>query len=548
VLLASASGFISQVAEINGPDASKSIDIRLVRGGVEVSGRIVDATGGPIAGALITVRAALPSEHASNITSDESGRFALSVPEGAIDLGVQSEGYARAVRSLQAPAQGLTIMLLPGSSISGRVVARGTRRPLPDVLVSAHPEHSPGAGAGQVLSDADGSFRIDGLTSGTYAVQALSGSAVSEPVQAILGVTDTSTELEISMLPAATLRATVLLPTGPCTRGAVEMSGSVWRSSSTDAQGQVELPGVPPGVYVITARCDQALPMSESLEIATEPVNRVFELAPGAALRGSVVSASGMPLPGVRVLAEPVLAPAVAQGAAAPRSVECVMEEGGSFSCAGLTAGEHECTAFLGGRPVSKPVRVITSEGSVPDVQLRAQPLGELRALLPAQDRGREQVLVLALPAGKGPVEGVRRGDSFVFEGLELGKYAVYQGLTAEPPAGSRSAELVRDGEVVEVELAPAPRLAIRGVVRDGRGAPVLDAWVRVIGTSFVAPNSLSNPVLTTEAGFFEIDGLLPGQYDVTAASPSGSVAVSGIDAGGRTLDLRVSPESANAG
>ncbi|MBL4688314.1 MAG: carboxypeptidase regulatory-like domain-containing protein [Nannocystaceae bacterium] len=67
----------------------------------------------------------------------------------------------------------------------------------------------------------------------------------------------------------------------------------------------------------------------------------------------------------------------------------------------------------------------------------------------------------------------------------------------------------------------------ISGVVRDQDGEPFGEAWVGVIATDETTPNELRTPTLSGRSGTFSFEGLLPGQYNIYAASTRGDATAS---------------------
>ncbi|MBI1854007.1 MAG: carboxypeptidase regulatory-like domain-containing protein [Planctomycetes bacterium] len=98
-----------------------------------LSGRVVDAQGAPVAGAIV-YRIAVDAPSANSfdesirVTSDSNGRFKLSVFEdGTVDLGAVHEGYMPAMlRDIAMSAgddrEGLELILGDGAKITGKVV------------------------------------------------------------------------------------------------------------------------------------------------------------------------------------------------------------------------------------------------------------------------------------------------------------------------------------------------------------------------------------------------------------------------------------------
>jgi hypothetical protein len=64
--------------------------------GDQITGRVVDAMGGPVAGAEVTALSERGAEELDSTESSDDGRFALSVARGAVRLLASAPSYSRA--------------------------------------------------------------------------------------------------------------------------------------------------------------------------------------------------------------------------------------------------------------------------------------------------------------------------------------------------------------------------------------------------------------------------------------------------------------------
>jgi hypothetical protein len=100
-----------------------------------VSGRVVDATGGPIPGAKVSLQfhelalaryqktGKLPVSRAPDAEwrADEEGRFEGLTPAGRLSLVASAEAYTEARVVTLAPVRDVLLVLAPGASVAGRV-------------------------------------------------------------------------------------------------------------------------------------------------------------------------------------------------------------------------------------------------------------------------------------------------------------------------------------------------------------------------------------------------------------------------------------------
>lgn len=82
--------------------ATQSVELRLVAGGVTVSGRVLDSGGGPINSALV---AASASDVLFETTSDARGEYALTLSSRRYDLVASAEGYAPYARGVSGASR-----------------------------------------------------------------------------------------------------------------------------------------------------------------------------------------------------------------------------------------------------------------------------------------------------------------------------------------------------------------------------------------------------------------------------------------------------------
>ena len=185
-----ASKFLPRVEVQDGEQ--KQIQVRLERG-LEVTGVVFDEEDNPLPDVEIMVvdqnnRAMDPTAGVERTAkSDGLGAFVVrNLNPGYKRVSAAREGYATrtdpAVRVVRGkPTKPLEFKLGPGSYIGG-VVKDQNDNPVPDVIITAQPLNRTATGRGgrnltignypSIKSGPDGVFRYDGLTEGTYALNA----------------------------------------------------------------------------------------------------------------------------------------------------------------------------------------------------------------------------------------------------------------------------------------------------------------------------------------------------------------------------------------
>ncbi|HKO93287.1 MAG TPA: carboxypeptidase-like regulatory domain-containing protein, partial [Polyangiaceae bacterium] len=439
LLCASLAGYLPLSQRVSESSSRRPLVLVLRPGGVRVSGDVVDASGGPIAGATLRALRS-PSEPLAFAVSDTAGRFELTVASGLVRIDVEADGYSQLAREIRAPLGGVRFALSVESAIVGRVLGDDSDLPWAGATVTAVEQSALGAEPWSVLSAADGSFRFASLPAGRYELVAVSELGRSAPSALTLGVAQVSDPVELRVLAATRLSGSVRVDEAPCERGSVVLQGPVAAYAPLAADGSVAFDGLWPGQYRIQVSCDGARSLEEPLELALTPMSRVWELERGLAVRGRALTAEGAPLALASIDVSPV---APGEGLT---SVSCQTDELGHFSCGGLSPGAYESTIGPGVPPRSEPVRVEMVGGETPEIVLRARPLGELHVHVAPADRFEVPALAVIAQSDQTTLEGELRDDVFVFEAVPLGSYV----LSTDPSLGreARRVELTRSGQV----------------------------------------------------------------------------------------------------
>ena len=227
-----------------------------------VSGVVVDREAGePLTEARVSARqAGSRGQWKGSTATGPEGRFAIAVEPGDYELAAQAEQHKRASIPVSVGAGGLfdvRVELERGLGLAGRVVDEAGRPQGEVELAATSSERSYAEGR----SLADGTFRIEGLDSASYAVAAGSG---TRGFAVRTGITPGTEPVTLVLRPAGKLAIRVLGPDGRPAKGAwpsvhawsgVAIELPYTGSSPTDAGGVCEL-SVPAGSLELSVARD----------------------------------------------------------------------------------------------------------------------------------------------------------------------------------------------------------------------------------------------------------------------------------------------------
>lgn len=390
-------------------------------------------------------------------------------------------------------------------------------------------ERRPGGGEESVTTGVDGRFALT-LAPGLYEVRAAGQRAVSPTTTLQLAAPVRGLELEVTTLArlrgrvvdaagAAAAGAEVTLHPGPALAAAFDKDGVAPGSVVADGAGGFEL-AAPPGVLALSAATDGAYGVALGVEVPPEGRDDVVVTVEAQAhLAGVVVDAAGAPVPGAEVHV-------YLRTDATNRRYEVAADAAGRFVLNDVWPAGTTLEALAPGHGASAPVKFVPRPGERRDgLVLR---LGAARRLTGrvvdaegapvagARVRARQQ-------RGRWLSDTVRTdGDGrFAVDGVSDGPHLLVVQVEGQPRL-QRSG--VTPGTDVEVVLHGGGR--VRGALTEAGGAPVGAAIATVTVTRFVREGETAADLpppaarASVDGGAFEVDGLVPGTYDLAVAVP----------------------------
>lgn len=554
---------------------ARDVDVVLRPGGVLLTGVVRDLSGGELEGALVTAGFA----HAR---SGADGKFSLWVRPGGQWLSASAEGYANGYGQGHAPGHVFEIYLTPESVLIGRVVRAEGGEPLEGAEVYASDGSPWGLGKGPAITDAGGNFRIVGLEPGAYKAEAYHDEAYGKAEEsAVLGLGETSEPVVVTAHPAYLVEGTVAVAGGAsCERGEVELTNppQKQRSATIEPDGVARLRGVLAGTYEVKVSCDGYVAMEryEPVVVEDAPVRGLrWEVRPGQAIRGKLVTAKGEGVPDVWVNAEPQPDPSAPRAMLTNGSTQPTDAQG-QFEVLGLLPGRYRVSFWSETvPPLDKPVEVELRAGAdLEDIRLELPAVGELRGTVRDQKGEPVKNAQVNLRGERWGLPSTRTADDGTFRlpNVPPGEYraiagAMWQEMRAP---GTSDDDLqgapvtIAVGEVREVELVVESQSGrITGRVIGSDGAPLGDAFVGATRESDSASAAAGGavrdarwasmwsdrePTLTDQDGRFEMKGLSEGTYTLLARRRGGGEGTAEHVATGGDVVIRMEDAGSLAG
>lgn len=273
-----------------------SLDITL-EGGSEVSGRVIDETGAPVAGAQVIL--GTPDVfQVLRATTQSDGSFRLAaVADGSYLARAIKEGFAQAERVPVnvdgSSVPGIELRLSRGGVIVGRITGIELSE-LSRVQLLAWGGRGLAAG-GRV--EPDGSYRIDHVKEGEWRVRAeLPGTGLYAEGVARLEPGASEARLDLEMERGLELTGRVRRNGAPVSGEPLLLDGPQRTIGETDAGGRFRFQGLPPGLYSLRLgdrsggqRHDQSIDLQADRDVtidlpAGDVTGRVVDAADGSPL------------------------------------------------------------------------------------------------------------------------------------------------------------------------------------------------------------------------------------------------------------------------
>lgn len=560
---AAAPGYRPAAAETEMPEGGRAeVPTMALEPAVGLLGRVVDGEDRPVPAAVLRVQLAeersSPRRREPAGTSGENGRFRLRglEPGRTYRLAAEAQGFSPAEVTVSTPdlrerQSELVVVLSRGRTLFGRVLGPN-EQPLPgaEVTLLPAPEKASLFDLGPPMNDeawtattgAGGRFEIRYAPAGRYdlftrlqgfAPTLVPGLRVPEGEEA----TDLGT---VVLVPGVAVEGRVVDGDGAAVEGArVQAMPEAGMFSLpmdrrrfaeallSDTRGRFTVVDLRPGerVTLVAAKEGYVTARSPRVEAPSEgPVEVVLELGGGVA--GEVVDLDGRPMPRARVEAGYPEARMSVGGQVFPvplRTGKSTLTDAeGRFRLEGLEPGTVTLTAEADGFPpaeregiaveagaTAEGVRIVLSPGAVLEGTVRGPDgagVAGVTVTVAAEDFGGFRYLA----------PGTARSDAegrFRVTGLEPGSVRVEGQHRRYPPAETQVD--LRPG-VNRADLVFEEGQEVAGWVVDAAGEAVPGARV----TLAPAEGGSYREAVTGPEGAFDLAGVSPGRYHLTASAP----------------------------
>jgi protocatechuate 3,4-dioxygenase beta subunit len=486
--------------------AHATIDLAMKTGGVELAGTVADIGGGPIAHAQLRSGGVV-------VESDDAGHFSLWVDGGDVSISASADGYAPADWNGHAPDKP-ELRLQPESSLEGTVIGKDGE-PVAGVKVAIEGLDWR-QGSVETTTEDDGTFHADRLSPGRYTITARSPHAYGVSDGSVLvSLAEHTDGVVVTVVPAFQVAGKLAGPDGkPCDGWLHLVDEDHGRTLDGwgEASGAVEVDGVLPGTYKVTANCTGFISKEAgTIEIKDRDlVAQTWTVEAGATIKGKVTLTDGTPVDGANVRF---------QGAGWGNATT---NADGTYRVDGLPAGSYQATivAQHGLQTTQDALEVAERDTVVHDFEIVAG--GTVKGVV-VDTRGAPVAGALVRLRDIYTSVTTSADGSFVLEPLPEGEHDLavmvadrffYRPGTepdADEPVGHVSVEA---GHVATTRLViELENSAITGVVVDGTGAPVRDAYVDLTASG----SEPCPPILTGDDGAFRFPAVKNARYRVHA-------------------------------
>jgi protocatechuate 3,4-dioxygenase beta subunit len=481
----------------------RNIVVTLDRGHT-ISGKLIGGTASTRSG---QVTASSQNRDAfARTTVDGAGRFTIpNLPAGAYVVRYQDEqSYAEVIA--QAPSDDVTLELPERRNLTGKVVDE-SGSPVATFSVSQRSEnfYIPEPEAKSVTAES-GEFSIAATVGECTVTVSSPGFGTSE--QRVI-VSEHTPPLTFVLKRARMVTGRVTDPSGAgIANVTIEVEDSNRNHAGTDESGEFTIDDADTAEFTLKARSRDHLTASTTVPAGSTETRVDIVVASGETISGRVVDPKGSGLSRTQVSLSPIGHEADFRFATSDAE--------GKFTAKGLAKGRYAIEARLAG--VTATVEVDTAEAKPLVIVLKPSATGSIAGTVKVPPSvGWAQAFVVAQGTDGQQFATADSDGRFLVENVPAGDVAVTASVNnGNSQRSSRAVHVtVQPDQKAEVELTMDGGSTVRGsVTRDG---------IPAVGASIAFQSLVSDSMAwrTTADlhGSYVVEGLPPGDYEVTASS-----------------------------
>lgn len=509
----------ARVAGVDVAPGVAPVEVTMKEGAV-LEGRVVRADGSGVEGVNV---AALAEGGMQSAVTLPDGSFAIEdlVPGPMMLMAGKEDEFIQQMRRVTAPDREVLIELPPGETVAGRVVEKGTGKPVTDFQAGI--QNSMRGGGMRIMGppntrsfrDETGAFVLENVPVGPLQLLVQAPGFVEQTVPGLVveegkPLRDVVVELDRG----TTVTGKITGPDGRPVPGAsarVEsedgdpgMPRGLGFGNPADAEGSYRLEAVAPGERKIVFSARGYLEQTKTMEVSGREMKLDVTLGKGATVAGTVVSESGMPVADAYISID---------GDAMFGNTTARTDSSGSFQMEGIEPGLYTFEARKSGMGDGRAENVdIRSGAPVRIVMPAGATITGSVSGIDAADYARVQVVATS-DAGSSSAM-VTSSGTFRVDGAPTGSVRVFARMTGFGGSNTETKTVeVQSGSQAVVDLEFRTDTRVSGRVTKNRRA-VDGAMIRFSPKS---PAVQTRSTVTTDSrGDYEVTGLAPGDYDVT--------------------------------
>lgn len=489
---------------------------------------------GPIGGAR--VRIAPTHGEVSVLETKADGTAQTTLAPGGYTVAASAKGHEPkdAADFVLDPGEteNISITLADGGRVLSGTVTDVSGGPIAGARIDAAKlgaRARPDAAVATTMTGADGKYTLS-VAEGQLLVAARSPDYAAQARYVDVG--SAGAHADFQLVPGGVIEGVVLddrskQPVGGATVSARRDSASIMlaeggaRTVTAGPDGRFRIAGLRPGAYELAAKAEARrtrTPTQVGLGVAEQVTDVQLLVGRAPIVRGTVVDEDAKPIAGARIVTFEDIG-----------SDEVKSDDKGAFALEGLDVGGHMLLALVDTH-VPTPTNVIVADKDVDGVVLRMKKAGKLVGHVEPRQPGCEIGIEADADRPMMPTEMIaRRGSTRVSDAqgnFELAPITPSKlAITARCASGDYGkTEVAWTPSTKDVVVAVTAGASISGKLVDGGGKPIAGATVAANALTGTVRTTIVNGMvtsgiqgITSATGAYELAGLSPGRYRMTA-------------------------------